>query len=136
MSDRSEQDRLIVPVVEEQAVVLKRKKLTGGVRVRTVTREHEEVVNEPVTTEEVELERIPLDRWVEGPVPVRQEGDTTIITLVEEVIVVETRLRAIEELRLTKTRSVTTAPQHITLRREEAIVERLGADGGPTDEPA
>jgi len=136
MADRLEQDREVVPLVEEQAVVVKRKKLTEGVRVRTVTREREEVVDEPLAVEEVEVARVPLDVWVDAPVPVRQEGDTTIVTLVEEVVVVEKRLRAIEEVRITKRRAVRHAPQHVTLRREEAVVERLDAGGATEDEPA
>ena len=55
----------------------------------------------------------------------RQEGDTTIITLHEEVTVVEKRLRAIEEVHLTRERSTRNAPKHITLRREEAVIEHL-----------
>ena len=106
MTDRPKQDREVIPVIEEQPFILKRKKLTGGVRVRTVVREDEEVIDEPLASEEVEVERVPLDRWVEVPVPVRQEGDTTIITLLEEVVVVERRLRAIEEIRITKRQSV------------------------------
>jgi stress response protein YsnF len=136
MADRLEQDREVVPLVEEQAVVLKRRKLTEGVRVRTVTRERDEVVDEPLAVEEVEVERVPLDVWVDAPVPVRQEGDTTIVTLVEEVVVVEKRLRAIEEVRITKRRALRHAPQHVTLRREEAVVERLDAGGATEDEPA
>jgi len=136
MADRIEQDREIVPLVEEQAVVVKRRKLTEGVRVRTVVREREEVVNEPLAAEEVEVERAPLDRWVDAPVPVRQEGGTTIVTLVEEVVVVEKRLRAVEEIRITKRRAVRHAPRHVTLRREEAVVERLDAGGGTEDAPA
>lgn len=134
MTDRSKQDRKIIPVVEEEAVVLKRKKLTEGVRVRTVVREAEEIVDEPLATEEVEVERVALDRWVDAPVPVRQEGETTIVTLVEEVVVVEKRLRAIEEVRITKRKSIRRAPQKVTLRREEAVVERLAADGRKDDE--
>lgn len=134
MTDRLEQDREVVPLVEEQAVVLKRKKLTEGVRVRTLVNEHEEVVDESLVTEEVEVERAPLDRWVDAPVPVRQEGDTTIVTLIEEVVVVEKRLRAVEEVRITKRRSVRHAPQHVTLRREEAVIERLDAGGGAEDD--
>ena len=130
-----EHDREIIPVVEERAVVLKRKKLTGGLRVRTVVHEDEEVIDEPLTTEEVEVERVPLDRWVKAPVPVRQEGETTIITLLEEVAVVEKRLRATEEVRITRRRTTRQAAQHVTLRREEAVVERLevadGGDDGP-----
>jgi stress response protein YsnF len=130
-----EHDREVIPVVEERAVVLKRKKLTGGMRVRTVVREDEEVIDEPLTTEEVEVERVPLDRWVDAPVPVRQEGLTTIITLLEEVVVVEKRLRATEEVRITRRRTTRQAAQHVTLRREEAVVERLDAAGSGDDDP-
>ncbi len=134
MTDRLEHDREVIPVVEERAVVLKRKKLTGGVRVRTVVHEDKEVVDEPLATEEVEVERVPLDRWVKAPVPVRQEGETTIITLLEEVAVVEKRLRATEEVRITKRRTTRQTSQHVTLRHEEAVVERLEVAGGGDDD--
>ena len=65
--------------------------------------------------------------------PVRQEGDTTILTLIEEVVVVEKRLRAVEEVRVTKRQSVRHEPQTVTLRREEAVVERLTAAGSKQD---
>lgn len=135
VTDRLKQDREVIPVVEERAVILKRKKLTGGLRVRTVIRESEEVINEPLTTDAVEVERVPLGDWVEAPVPVRQEGETTIITLLEEVAVVEKRLRATEEVRITRRRTTRQAAQHVTLRREEAVVERLDAAGTGDDDP-
>jgi hypothetical protein len=72
-------------VVEERAVIRKRKNLTNGVRVRTLVREDEEVIDALLHTEQAEVERVALDRWVEEPVPVRQEGATTVITLHEEV---------------------------------------------------
>ena len=135
VTSRLKHDREVIPVVEEQAVVLKRKKLTGGLRVRTVVHEDEEVINKPLTTEEVEVERVPLDRWVKAPIPVRQEGETTIITLLEEVAVVEKRLRATEEVRITKRRTTRQTSQHVTLRREEAVVERLEVAGRGDDDP-
>ena len=135
VTDRLEQDREVIPLVEERAVILKRKKLTGGLRVRTVVRESEEVIDQPLTTDAVEVERVPLDRWVEAPVPTRQEGETTIITLLEEVVVVEKRLRATEEVRITRRRTTRQAAQHVTLRREEAVVERLDAAGSGDDDP-
>jgi uncharacterized protein (TIGR02271 family) len=127
--------REIIPIVEERAAILKRKTLTEGVRVRTIVREEEATVEEPVATEAVEVERVPLDLWVEAPVPVRQEGETTIVTLIEEVVVVEKRLRAIEEVRVTKRQDIEPSVQTVTLRREEAVVERLSAGGTTTDNP-
>jgi stress response protein YsnF len=130
-----------VPVVEEQALVRKRRKVTGAVRVRTVVREAEEVVEEPFLVERVEVERVPVGRWVEGPVATRQEGDTTIIPVLEEVVVVERRLRLVEEVRVTKRRRAETASERVALRREEVVVERLDAaetaarSGGGTKQP-
>ena len=100
LTDSSKPDLKVIPVVEEQAVVRKRKKLSEGVRVRTVLHTAEEVIDEPLAAEDIEVERTPLDRWVDAPVPVRHEGDTTVVTLVEEVVVVEKRLRATEEIRI------------------------------------
>lgn len=133
MTEKSKQDRAVIPVVEERVAILKRKQLDEGVRVRTVVHEEEAVVDEPLASEAVEVERVPLDRWVEAPVPVRQEGDTTILTLLEEVVVVEKRLRATEEVRITKRKAVRHEPQTVTLRREEAIVEHLDAAGSKQD---
>ncbi|HET6520589.1 MAG TPA: DUF2382 domain-containing protein [Geminicoccaceae bacterium] len=124
-------DRETIPLVEERAVVRKEKRITGAVRLRTVVHEDEEVIDEPLRAEEVEVERVPLDHWVEAPVPVRQEGDTTVITLLREELVVEKRLRAVEEVRVTRRRTTRRASERVTLRREEAIVERLDAAAGP-----
>ena len=129
-------DRQIIPVVEEQVVVRKRQRLTSGVRVSTIVHEDEQVIDEPMLTEQVEVERIPLGHWVEAPVPVRQEGDTTIVTLHEEVVVVETRLRATEEVRLIRRQATSSTPKHVTLRREEAIIERLEIAGEKGRDPA
>ena len=125
----------VIPIVEEQAVVLRRRTPTEGIRVRTLVREDEALIDEPVVRETVAVERVPLDRWVDGPVPVRQEGDTTIVTLLEEVMVVEKRLRATEEIRITRRRDVGQHSETVTLRHEEAVIERLSANGSDPREP-
>jgi stress response protein YsnF len=71
--------------------------------------------------------RSPDSRW-------RPEW-TTIITLLEKEVVVEKRLRATEEVRITRRRTTRQAAQHVTLRREEAVVERLDVAGSGDDDP-
>lgn len=129
MPRRSTSRSETIPVVEERAVVRKEKRITGAVQARTVVHEREERLDVPVESEEVEVERIALDEWVEAPLPMRQEGDTTIVPLHEEVLVVEKRLKLVGEVRLTRRRSVTRSARTVTLRREEAVVERVD----PTD---
>jgi stress response protein YsnF len=137
LAHRLDDDCETVPLVEERAVVRKRKRLTGGVRVRTVVHKHEQVVDETLRVEQVEVKRVRLDdRWIAAPVPVRQEGDTTIVTLHEEVVVVETRLRATEEVHLIRRQATGSARKQVTLRREEAVVERLDAAAEPEADPA
>ena len=125
-----------LPVAEERVVVRKRRRVTGAVRVRTRVREEERLVDEPFVVEEVSVERVPVaggGRWVEAPVPIRQEGETTVVSVHEEVVVVETRLRVVEEVRLTRRSTTRRHTGRVTVRREEAVVERLdpsGEDGG------
>jgi len=121
----------VVPVVREELEVGKRKVETGRVRVTKSVREQEEVVDIPLLREHVDVERVPINRYLEGPVESRQEGDTLIIPLVEEVLVVEKRLMLKEELRITRRQVQESRPQRVTLRSEEAVVERV-----PADDPA
>jgi uncharacterized protein (TIGR02271 family) len=121
------EETLVVPVVAEQLDVQKRRVETGGVRVKKIVREREEIIDEPLIREEVHVKRVPINRVVEGPVPVRHVGNTMIISLLEEVLVVEKRLMLKEELHITKDEVETYKPQRVVLRSEEATIERVGA---------
>ena len=85
------------------------------------------MVDEPLLREEVNIERVPVNRVVEGPVQVRREGNTLIVPLLEEVLVVEKRLMLKEELHITKRRFETREPRAVTLRTAEANIERVDA---------
>jgi len=125
---------LVVPVIAEELQVQKRQIETGGVRVRKVVHEREQVVDVPLESEELRVERVPIGRFVDGPLDVRTEGDTTIIPVVEEVAVVERRWRLKEELHVTRSRRTRSEPLPVTLRHEEAVIERLaGAGNGSKD---
>jgi len=115
----------VIPVIAEELEVRKRNVETGGVRVSKVVHEREEVVDEPLFREEVDVERVTINRAVDGPVATRQEGDVTIIPVLEEVLVVEKRLMLKEELRITRRRVEEHRPQRVSLRTEDATVERI-----------
>ena len=107
---------------------------TGRVRVRVVTREHDETTEIPLTRETVEVERVAIGREVDAMPAPRQEGDTLVMPIVEEVIVTQRKLVLKEELRLTRVRTTEQHRETITLRRQEAIVERLPAEQPPNEQ--
>jgi uncharacterized protein (TIGR02271 family) len=119
---------LVVPVTVEEVDIRKRQWETGGVRVEIGVREREELVDEPLVRQEVSVERVPINQVVEAPPAVRQEGNTTIVPVLEEVLVVEKRLVLKEEVRITKRTFEAHEPQRVLLRTEEPRIERLQPD--------
>jgi uncharacterized protein (TIGR02271 family) len=118
----------VIPVVEERADVRTRRVETGAVHVHKTVSEHVQTIQTPVVNEDAEVTRVPVNRIVDGPVAIREEGDTTIIPLLEEIIMVEKRLVLREELHVRKRRIEEPHTEQITLRREEANVERRDAE--------
>jgi uncharacterized protein (TIGR02271 family) len=121
----SQDEPIVVPVLAEELEVQKRPVETGKVRITKVVHERETVVDEPLVHDNVAITRVPIQRVVDGPVPVREENDTTIISVVEEVLVVEKRWMLREEIHIRKQRMETHQPQRITLHSEEVQVERI-----------
>ena len=107
---------------------------TGRVRVRVVTREHDETVEIPLTRETVEVERVAIGREIDAMPAPRQEGDTLVMPVVEEVVVTLRKLVLKEELRLRRVRTTEQHRETVTLRRQEAIVERLPAEQPPIEQ--
>ena len=123
---RAHQDTpMVVPVLVEELEVQKRLVETGKVRMTKVVHERETLVDEPLFQDTVAITRVPMQRVVDGPVPVREENGTTIISLVEEVLVVEKRWMLREEIHIRTQRLETHQPQRITLRSEDVHVERV-----------
>ena len=123
---RGHQDEpMVVPVLVEELDVQKRPVEIGKVRITKVVHERETTVDEPLWHDDVAITRVPIQRVVDGPVPVREENGTTIISVVEEVLVVEKRWMLREEIHIRQQRIETHQPQRITLRSEEVQVERV-----------
>ena len=129
-SDREER----VLLHAEQAEVAHRPKLTGRVSVSTVTKQREELINEVLTQENVEIDRVPIRQFVEKVPTIREEGDTIIIPLVEEVVVVERRLMLKEEVRIRRVTSTDRYQGTVTLREQDAVITRTPVQTAPETE--
>jgi stress response protein YsnF len=86
------------------------------------------VVDQPLQTEQVEIERVAVNRMIDEPMSIRHEGDTMIIPLLEEVLVVEKRLVLREEVHIKKLKSVVHDPQEVHLREERVEIVRNAGD--------
>jgi uncharacterized protein (TIGR02271 family) len=128
---------LVIPVVAEELRVERVVTERGHVRVHKRVHERTETVQPgPVAHDDVTVERVPVGRFVTEAPAVRVEGDTTIVPVVEEVLVVEKRLRLREEVRITRrTRAVPSPEQHVTLRTEDVEIERIPARPGDPELP-
>ena len=115
----------VVPLLAEELAVTKEKLETGRVRVNTVTRVHEELVDELLAREKVEVERVAVGKLIEAMPSVREDGETIVIPVVEEVLVVERRLILKEEVRIRRVRKTERHQERVPLRKQEAIITRL-----------
>jgi stress response protein YsnF len=121
---REDLNQILIPLVAEEVSVAKRQIVTGRVQVSTVTREREELVDELLAREQVEVKRVPVGRTLDEPPAMRTEGDTLIIPVVEEVLVVERRLLLKEEVHVRRVRATDRHQERVSLRRQEAVITR------------
>lgn len=120
---------LVVPVIEERAVIRREVVETGRVRLSKTVQEQEQAVDLTLLHEEVQVERVPINQYVadDASAPtVRYEGDTLVVPVVREVLV--KRLLVVEELRVTKQQVETQHTQRVTLRHEQIDITRTSTD--------
>ncbi len=133
-SDPTGQDPLRIPVVAEQLAVGTRSVDTGrGVRVHKTVVEQPVTIDERLGRDEVEVRHVAVDRIValeEAPTT-RHDGDTLVVPILEEVLVVERRIRIKEELHITRIRREDHHQQEVVLKAEQVSVERFDESGNP-----
>ncbi len=115
-----------IPMHEERLRITRRAVQTDRVVLRKTVTEHEEPVDLSLRSETLSVERVPVNRVVASPPAVREEGDELIVPVLEEIMVVETRLVLKEELRIRRIHATRTEHRTARLRREEVAVEHLG----------
>jgi len=113
-----------IPVVEEDVHIEKRTVGRGRVRVETVTEIGKEVVRAELETSDVEITRVPVGREVSETPPVRTMGETIVVPVLEEVLVIERRLMLKEELHITRRVISEAVEVPVRLRKQRAVIRR------------
>jgi len=121
-------DVAVVQLREEELGVTKQWTEAGAVLIRKKIETRTDTVPVELGYEEVSVQRVPVNRMLaEGErAEPRQEGDTLIVPVVEEEIVVTKRLVVREELHVTKRRLSRQREVTGEVRREHLDVETTG----------
>lgn len=127
-------DSEVIPVLRETVRITKREVETGRVIVHKTVTERDEAVEMLLKRTDVSVERISVNRVVTEAPGSRQEGDTLIIPILEEVLVVEKRLVLKEELHIRKDNSERTVHETVRLRSEEVRIEQTHGDQAHADQ--
>ena len=113
---------------EEILTVNKRWVKAGEVHLRKKITEQSQEVPYELAHEEVDIQRVAVNRVLgesETAKP-RQEGDTLVIPVLEEELVVTKRMVVREEVRITRRKITTQQKASGTVRREELVVDTAG----------
>ena len=127
MPDEALPGEVVIPLAEETVTVSKREVETGRVRVALTTDIETVVARETLRGRKVEVERVPVNQTLADGEPApqcREEGDTLVIPVVEEVAVVVKRLVIREEVRLRFVPTETPFEEAVSVRRQKATVDR------------
>jgi uncharacterized protein (TIGR02271 family) len=128
-------ESLTVPVIDETLVPVTSWQEAGAVEIRKTVRTVTQELDVPVRYEEATVERVPVNRVLadsESLAP-HQDGDTLIVPVIHEEIVVVKRRILVEELRITK--QVRTTTQHVAepVQREEVQITHQGLEANTLD---
>ena len=127
-----------ISLLEETAVLSKRRVVTGSLKIETRTEFRHENAELFLDRRVVDITRVPMNRLIEDAPEVRTEGDTTIVPVVEERFVVVKQIFLKEELHIRHRMERETFEHSVALRRQSAVVERFDSEGriiDPGNEP-
>ena len=128
----NDQDRISVPVVEEELTATKRGVERGAVRIETNVTEREETLSVPVTEERVHVERVAVNRDATAA-DMSRDGATIDVPVYGEEVDMQKRARVVEEVEISKDAVQETRQVSGTVRRDDVeVVETNVSDASTT----
>jgi uncharacterized protein (TIGR02271 family) len=119
-----------IPVVEEKIRIDKEVVETGAVYVRKEVQEKQVNIEATLVQDDIHVERVPINQPVQNvPAAVRYEGDTMIVSVVQEELVIQKRLILVEEIRITKQKIENEKTHPVNIRKERVFIDSARPDG-------
>jgi uncharacterized protein (TIGR02271 family) len=116
-------ETLTIPLLEEQVQVDTHVVELGYVQIRKKVDEFLDERTVPLRFQEVEVERVPIDRVVPEMIDPDMDGDTYVVPVIEEEVIVTRQLRLREELRIRRSVNQHEESLQTPFRRERVFVE-------------
>jgi uncharacterized protein (TIGR02271 family) len=128
-------DQVRIPIYEERLRAEIRPVDLGEVRVHKTVEHVPTTTTRSVERDEVEIERVPLDRLLDQPVEPWQDGEWLVVPVMEEVLVITKQLVLTEEVRIRTKRVTEEQEVYEVLQREHVRIEdaRVQGEHGPVD---
>jgi uncharacterized protein (TIGR02271 family) len=123
---------VVFPVMEERLEIDKKEIETGKIRINKEVQEEVHNLKMALLEDHINIEKVLINQYVETAPPVRYEGDTTILPVVKEVMVVVKKLMLVEEVHITRTQKETIKHQQETTKKENITITRVGSDPAST----
>ena len=114
-----------IPVINEQLQVDTR--VVNSANIRLIKKVEEEIVEVPLVSRmhNYSVEHRSVNKYVdEAPPSLRYEGQTMVISVLEEEVVVLKRLKLVEEIRLTPSHEDIVETKQVTLKKERITIEK------------
>lgn len=121
-------DETVAMSLATEALAISKRVRRTLVRASRTTSVRNQAVTADLNHEHVVVERVAIGRIVDAVPPVRQDGDVTIMPIVEEELVVIRRLVLKEEVHLRRVRTTVPHSETVTLRHQTVSVTRTPLD--------
>ena len=118
-------DNVSIPVIEEHLNIDKKTVETGRYKIKKTVSQEEYSEDIPTIHEKVDIQRVQVNKYIDTLPDVRYEGDTTIIPVIKEVVVVEKKLMLVEEIHVTRTNSEVSVKVKDKIRKENIEINKI-----------
>ena len=115
-------ERETIPILREEADVHKREVERGGVRLVKRVHTRNEDVDLSRSSEEVQVERVAVNREAEELPEPRYDGNVLVIPVVREIVTIQKKFLVTEEIRIEKRSELIPHTERVELREEQIKV--------------